>query len=265
MRDAVVNCRPTKMQKNSAREQRAREQAAARACRRARTGDAASTGPEPDQDRRAGRAQRRLPERRHLGQRRLRGDLVQAPEKAAERRGRRRRARRGWRALRLARSPSLERGGLLGVPFAPPSHGQAHRRFDQQQPSSAGDEPAGVGERRGRRCPSRRDGAAPGPTAPRSATLIASAPSSSSTPIARRRGRAVHDQVQRDARDAGVQHARQAAVVEQVRSRRAGRAASAARRAARRRDRMPARAPTRPSAPTSSAPAEVGARRCSAL
>src|SRR6185436_19387383 len=158
-------------------EQAARERAVA-----GEEGDAASAGPEPHQDRGAGRAQRRLPERRDLGQRRLRRDLVQAPEEAAEDEDddgngvEVRVALAGARMDRIAPSllrspPLLRKGGFRIAPSplrSPPSEReggtpleslcavQAQGGFGEERREHAGDEAGGVRERRGGDVPAAR-------------------------------------------------------------------------------------------------------------
>ena len=107
-------------------EQRAREQAALERAVAREQRDAASTGPEPDQDRRAGRAHRRLPEggtsgsaafaatwfRPQRKQQRMRTTTARASTWAL-------RSARPLRAAPPASLPSLrEEGGLLRSPFS---------------------------------------------------------------------------------------------------------------------------------------------------
>ena len=183
MRDAVVNCRPTKMQKNSAPNSAPASRPPLSVPSRANS--AMPRRPAQSQTRIAAPAERSVAcqSGRNLRQRRLRGDLVQAPEEAAEdedgdgegvemsacARGIASPCSAGLAPSPL-RSPPSEREGRTPSEslFAPSSDGQAHRRFDKQRPPSR--------RRRGRwrgrtarwRCPSRRDGAAAGPRALRS-------------------------------------------------------------------------------------------------
>ena len=205
------------------------------------------------QQRGADRAQRRLPQRRDLGQRHLRRDLVQAPEEAAERRAGRRRARRGGRPCdrrssraTVARPPTGSRSLRVMRPSAQrAAHSQRRRRAPLAWAKRRdGDVPAGrMAQRRAPR---------------RFAQHLDASPASSSAPIARRGAALMPDQPHAATRHAGMQHAGQAAVVQQVGPRQAGRAASAARRRARPRRSGGGTRAAKPSAPTSERAGEVG-------
>ena len=159
-------------------------------------------------------------------QRHLRGDLVQAPEYAAEDAGRDGEARRGAIALRssatcrtahsLLRSPASEQGGAdsFGVPFAPSSYRQAHRASTSRAAITPAARPLAWAN--GAMAMSQPAGwRSAGPHGASLHDLDASAPSRPA-PIARRGPRACSDQCTAAHGDAGVQHAGQAAVVEQV-------------------------------------------------
>ena len=259
MRDAVVNCRPTKMQKNSAANSApaSRPPRSVRVARR-RAAMPRDPGPEPDQDRRAGSSA--APPARARGSRAAPPSPRpgSGPRESSRGRGRRRRAASRW-VLRsrhrrpmleaAARSPPSSRGG----PSAPRASSVADAARCDAAPATrplawangavAMSQPGGW-----------RSGAPQGASL---ATLSASPPSRSA-PIARRGPRACSDQVHgrrtRRRREGRPRGRRSGA----GRVGRAGRAASAARRAARRRRPATARARTTPSAPTSAIAGEVG-------
>ena len=221
------------MQKNSAPNSAPASRPPVRVPSRANSAMPRRPRPEPDQDRGAGRAQRRLPERRNLGQRRLRGDLVQAPEKAAEdeeddgddvemgdgaggcQRHPSSAISAGSLPPRFAPLPPRGRGGLLRSPF---SLRRASARRAIASTSSAAITPATrpLAWANGAVAMSQPAGwRSAGPHGASLATLIASAPSRRA-PIARRGPRACRTRCTGHARGAGVEHAREAAVVEQV-------------------------------------------------